>query len=173
MDGPLAHFAHLTAHLIIDWKESWLQFHKHWQSNIVLRADVLTNLGSMPTQSIMIWTFSHKKNSYENIEETAKNVCEIQEWGKWEVGDIAVNQSSLDRKCWNVQRQKKSFWILMSDPRRFTAGTIFYEAWMAPSNHYLHLQVNLFLKSSFLHQLNHNMTRDCSLNSQKNTSSQL
>ena len=79
------------------------------------------------------------------------------------MGDIAVNQSSLDRKCWNVQRQKKSFWILMSDPRRFTAGTIFYEAWMAPSNHYLHLQVNLFLKSSFLHQLNHNMTRDCSL----------
>ena len=88
------------------------------------------------------------------------------------MGDIAVNQSSLDRKCWNVQRQKKSFWILMSDPRRFTAGTIFYEAWMAPSNHYLHLQVNLFLKSSFLHQLNHNMTRDCSLNSQKNTNSE-
>ena len=41
------------------------------------------------------------------------------------MGDIAVNQSSLDRKCWNVQRQKKSFWILMSDPRRFTAGTFF------------------------------------------------
>ena len=34
------------------------------------------------------------------------------------------------------------------------------------------LQVNLFQKPSFLHQLTHNMTRDCSLNSPKNTSSQ-
>ena len=34
------------------------------------------------------------------------------------------------------------------------------------------LQVNLFQKPSFLHQLTHNMTRDCSLNSPKNTSSE-
>ena len=34
------------------------------------------------------------------------------------------------------------------------------------------LQVNLFQKPSFLHQLIHNMTRDCSLNSPKNTSSE-
>ena len=34
------------------------------------------------------------------------------------------------------------------------------------------LQVNLFQKPSLLHHLTHNMTRDCSLNSQKNTSSQ-
>ena len=34
------------------------------------------------------------------------------------------------------------------------------------------LQVNLFQKPSFLHQLTHKMTRDCSLNSPKNTSSQ-
>jgi hypothetical protein len=32
------------------------------------------------------------------------------------------------------------------------------------------LQVNLFQKPSFLHQLTHNMTRDCSLNSKRNTS---
>ena len=32
------------------------------------------------------------------------------------------------------------------------------------------VQVNLFQKPSFLHQLTHNMTRDCSLNSPKNTS---
>ena len=31
------------------------------------------------------------------------------------------------------------------------------------------VQVNLFQKPSFLHQLTHNMTRDCSLNSPKNT----
>ena len=34
------------------------------------------------------------------------------------------------------------------------------------------LQVNLCLKLSFLNQLTHNMTRDCSLNSPKNTSSE-
>ena len=34
------------------------------------------------------------------------------------------------------------------------------------------VQVNLCQKLSFLNQLNHNMTRDCSLNSKKNTSSQ-
>ena len=34
------------------------------------------------------------------------------------------------------------------------------------------VQVNLFQKPSFLHQLTHSMTRDCSLNSPKNTSSQ-
>ena len=34
------------------------------------------------------------------------------------------------------------------------------------------IQVNLFQKLSFLNQLTHNMTRDCSLNSPKNTSSQ-
>ena len=34
------------------------------------------------------------------------------------------------------------------------------------------IQVNLFQKPSFLHQLTHNMTRDCSLNSRKNASSQ-
>jgi hypothetical protein len=34
------------------------------------------------------------------------------------------------------------------------------------------VQVNLFQKPSFLHQLTHNMTRDCSLNSKKNTSLQ-
>ena len=34
------------------------------------------------------------------------------------------------------------------------------------------LQVNLFQKPSFLHQLTHKMTRDCLLNSSKNTSSQ-
>ena len=34
------------------------------------------------------------------------------------------------------------------------------------------LQVNLFRKLSFLNQLTHNVTRDCSLNSPKNTSSQ-
>ena len=33
------------------------------------------------------------------------------------------------------------------------------------------IQVNLFQKLSFLNQLTHNMTRDCSLNSPKNTSS--
>ena len=32
--------------------------------------------------------------------------------------------------------------------------------------------VNLFQKPSFLHQLTHNMTRDCSLNSLKNKSSE-
>ena len=32
------------------------------------------------------------------------------------------------------------------------------------------VRVNIFQKSSFLHQLTHNMTRDCSLNSPKNTS---
>ena len=36
----------------------------------------------------------------------------------------------------------------------------------------LPVQVNLFQKPSFLHQLTHNMTRDCSLNSPKNTSSE-
>ena len=36
----------------------------------------------------------------------------------------------------------------------------------------LKLQVNLFQKLSFLNQLTYNMTRDCSLNSSKNTSSQ-
>ena len=35
------------------------------------------------------------------------------------------------------------------------------------------IQVNLFQKPSFLHQLTHNMTRDCSLNSPKNTCSEL
>ena len=35
------------------------------------------------------------------------------------------------------------------------------------------VQVNLFQKSSFLHQLTHNMTRDCSLNFKKNTGSQV
>ena len=35
-----------------------------------------------------------------------------------------------------------------------------------------YLQVNLFQEHSFLHQLTHNMTRDFSLNSPKNTSSQ-
>ena len=34
------------------------------------------------------------------------------------------------------------------------------------------IQVNLFQKPSFLHQLTNNMTRDCSLNSPKNTCSQ-
>ena len=34
------------------------------------------------------------------------------------------------------------------------------------------VQVNLFQKHSFLHQLTHNMTTDCSLNYQKNTSSE-
>ena len=34
------------------------------------------------------------------------------------------------------------------------------------------LQVNLCQKLSFLNQLTHNMTRDCSLNSLKNTSSE-
>ena len=34
------------------------------------------------------------------------------------------------------------------------------------------IQVNLFQKASFLHQLTRNMTRDCSLNSLKNTSSE-
>ena len=34
------------------------------------------------------------------------------------------------------------------------------------------VQVNLFKRLSFLNQLTHNMTRDCSLNSLKNTSSQ-
>ena len=34
------------------------------------------------------------------------------------------------------------------------------------------VQVNLFQKPSFLHQLTHNMTRDCSLNSPKNTISE-
>ena len=34
------------------------------------------------------------------------------------------------------------------------------------------LQINLFQKPSFLHQLTHNMTRDCSLNSPKDTSSE-
>ena len=34
------------------------------------------------------------------------------------------------------------------------------------------VQVNLFQKPSFLHQLTHNMSRDCSLNSKKNASSQ-
>ena len=34
------------------------------------------------------------------------------------------------------------------------------------------VQVNLFQKPSFLHKLTHNMTRDCSLSSPKNTSSQ-
>ena len=34
------------------------------------------------------------------------------------------------------------------------------------------VQVNLFQKPLFLHQLTHNMTRDCSLNSPKNTSSE-
>ena len=34
------------------------------------------------------------------------------------------------------------------------------------------LQVNLFQKPSFLHQLTHNMTKGCSLNSPKNTSSE-
>ena len=34
------------------------------------------------------------------------------------------------------------------------------------------IQVNLFQKLSFLNQLTHNITRDCSLNSLKNTSSQ-
>ena len=37
---------------------------------------------------------------------------------------------------------------------------------------YVQLQVNLFQKISFLNQLTHNMTRDCSLNSPKNTSLQ-
>ena len=36
----------------------------------------------------------------------------------------------------------------------------------------LPLQVNLFQKLSFLNQLTQNMTRDCSLNSPKNTSSE-
>ena len=35
-----------------------------------------------------------------------------------------------------------------------------------------YVQVNHFQKPSFLHQLTHNMTRDCLLNSKKNTSSQ-
>ena len=34
------------------------------------------------------------------------------------------------------------------------------------------IQVNIFLKLSFLNQLTHNMTRDCSLISPKNTSSE-
>ena len=34
------------------------------------------------------------------------------------------------------------------------------------------IQVNVFQKPSFLHQLTHNMTRDCSLNSPRNTSSE-
>ena len=34
------------------------------------------------------------------------------------------------------------------------------------------LQVNIFQKPSFLHQLIHNMTRDCSLNYKENTSSE-
>ena len=34
------------------------------------------------------------------------------------------------------------------------------------------IQVNLCQKLSFLNQLTHNMTRECSLNSEKNTSSQ-
>ena len=40
---------------------------------------------------------------------------------------------------------------------------------MIPRGHFdlysIRLQVNLFQKPSFLHQLTHNMTRDCSLNS--------
>ena len=35
------------------------------------------------------------------------------------------------------------------------------------------VQVNLFQKPLFLHQLTHNMTRDCSLKYKKNTSSEL
>ena len=37
---------------------------------------------------------------------------------------------------------------------------------------WLCVQVNLFQKPLFLHQLTHNMTRDCSLNFPKNTSSE-
>ena len=50
--------------------------------------------------------------------------------------------------------------------------TSFQKVVLLPSRTTLILQVNLYQKLSFLNQLTHNMTRDCSLTYMKNTSSE-
>ena len=68
-------------------------------------------------------------------------------------------------------------WSLCTDPVvswRLKTFEWFWSSSLLPleSVVLLSVQVNLFQKLSFLNQLTHNMTRDCSLNSPKNTSSQ-
>ena len=57
-------------------------------------------------------------------------------------------------------------------PRRVTASNISLISILRFSYFEPNVQVNLFQKLSFLNQLTHNITRDCWLNSPKNTSSQ-
>ena len=72
---------------------------------------------------------------------------------------------SAGKKCETISGLVSSVKFLLS---WFLLSTGFFE--MFDSSCFV--QVNLFQKPSFLHHLTHNMTRDCSLNPPKNTSSE-
>ena len=84
--------------------------------------------------------------------------------------DFAMSRQKMGMKksCNNKNDQKAAISSLF----QFFSPT-FWTRFISNKNQFNELvQVNLFQKPSLLHQLTHNMTRDCSLNYKKNTSSE-
>ena len=81
------------------------------------------------------------------------------------IQDILKDIIGVIAMLWLIKK-KKSYLPLFSSYLNYSLDELFYL--------YLNstVQVNLCQKLSFLNQLTHNMTRDCSLNPPKNTSSE-